>query len=67
VLSGGCDVMGQQTTRRPAIVVLTERWRVTMLAARRPEATQESMTSPSWRSQTPIDPDREPGRGRDPG
>ena len=48
----------QRTQCKPAMVILTE-LRVTMPAARRPEATEEA--TPLLR---PADPDAEPGRGR---
>ena len=44
----GCDLMGtlpQRTQCKPAMVILTEIVRVTMPAARRPEATEESTPS----------------------
>jgi hypothetical protein len=56
------DLMGtlqQQTQRKPAMVILTTMVRVTMPAARRLRATEESTPLLS-----PVDPDAEPGRGR---
>jgi hypothetical protein len=48
--------------QKPAMAIITEIMRGAV-PARRPE-TIESLASPTWRSQTPIDPDQEPGRGR---
>ena len=52
----------QMVQQKPAMAIITEIMRGAV-PARRPE-TIKSLASPTWRSQTPIDPDQEPGRGR---
>jgi hypothetical protein len=51
----------QRTQRKPAMVILTSMVRVTVPAAHRPEATEESVLL------RVADPDQLPGRDRDPG